>query len=169
MLPDFPATAIANFRDLLLFYAECGMTYAVLSEILHLHHNILLSANAICKRLKRYGLQCRRGPVSITQQELQSIVLDKLKLLPKTVGYRQLTDLLKQEGHHGPGYDYAAAKGFGCSCRAMEQSPHEHSQDTLIVPTVDQTSYIVYHQYQVPQIVFKTLEMMQLSLGSRTL
>ncbi|KAJ8299951.1 hypothetical protein KUTeg_021470 [Tegillarca granosa] len=104
-------------RDLLLFYSECGMTYAVISEILHLHHNILLSANAICKRLKRYGLQCRRGPVSITQQELQSIVLDKLKLLPKTVGYRQLTDLLKQEGHHVRRYDKLKPYGFpihGC-------------------------------------------------------
>ncbi|XP_021341724.1 uncharacterized protein LOC110442441 [Mizuhopecten yessoensis] len=76
------------------------MAYGVISTMMDTHHDISLSDNAIRKRLKRYGHPSRLGPTTMTEHQLQEIIRNKLKYLPRTVGYRQLTDVLKHEGFH---------------------------------------------------------------------
>ncbi|XP_069126950.1 uncharacterized protein [Argopecten irradians] len=81
-------------------YAEKQLTYKEISLLIRKTHNVDLSSNAIRKRLKRAGMPSRKGPTNHSENEVKIAIKELLSSLPHTVGYRQITDHLRQRHVH---------------------------------------------------------------------
>ncbi|XP_033758499.1 uncharacterized protein LOC117340828 isoform X2 [Pecten maximus] len=77
----------------------------------------VVSPDAIRKRLRRTGMQSRKGNTAHTVIEVKNIIQALLPDLPSTIGYRQMTCILRQKQVNIPRYDKLKPYGFpihGC-------------------------------------------------------
>ncbi|XP_033747511.1 uncharacterized protein LOC117332637 isoform X2 [Pecten maximus] len=95
--PDYPAGVMEEVMELMLKYARQNMTYKEISLLLAKETNLQLGPDAIRKRLRRTGTQSRKGNTAHTVIEVKNIIQALLPDLPSTIGYRQMTCILRQK------------------------------------------------------------------------